>query len=326
MTNNNIKYLANNVHPFSINDIKRKVGQYTQHQEGPLFVALGGIHGNEYAGIEALNRIFRQLEVLKPIIKGTFVGIAGNVTALQQNRRFIDQDLNRQWLPEKIAHVRETPKYLLQTNEECQQKELITLLDRVRNDKKHTSLSLLDLHTTSAKGGTYCIAPTHHGSQQLALNLPIPTIIGLEKVVNGTTMHYCNSESMTSFCLEAGQHENPASADRMEAAIWLTLVAVGCLAAVDVPDLEKHKAILAKLGENRPHLVNFLYRHPVAIEDEFVMKEGYKNFQLITKGEHLANDKNGKIIAPFGGMILMPLYQKQGEDGFFIVEEVLTNE
>ena len=51
------------------------------------------------------------------------------------------------------------------------------------------------------------------------------------------------------------------------------------------------------------------------------MKPGYRNFQRITKGEELAMDKKGPIYAPKEGMIIMPLYQNSGNDGFFLVEE-----
>mgnify|MGYP000026465552 CR=1 FL=1 len=73
-----------------------------------------------------------------------------------------------------------------------------------------------------------------------------------------------------------------------------------------------------------PSQVNVVYRHPIEEEDEFEMKPGYSNFQKIENGELLAKDKHGEIKSHKDGLILMPLYQKKGEDGFFIVEEVKT--
>jgi succinylglutamate desuccinylase len=35
----------------------------------------------------------------------------------------------------------------------------------------------------------------------------------------------------------------------------------------------------------------------------------------------LATDKNGDITTPTDGFLLMPLYQKQGEEGFFVVRD-----
>jgi succinylglutamate desuccinylase len=50
------------------------------------------------------------------------------------------------------------------------------------------------------------------------------------------------------------------------------------------------------------------------------MLPGFNNFDKIVKGQPLAKDKNGPIYASIDGYILMPLYQKQGEDGFFIIQ------
>jgi succinylglutamate desuccinylase len=51
------------------------------------------------------------------------------------------------------------------------------------------------------------------------------------------------------------------------------------------------------------------------------MHPGFTNFQKVKKGELLAHDNKGEIICPHVGLILMPLYQKQGEDGFFLIRE-----
>jgi succinylglutamate desuccinylase len=50
----------------------------------------------------------------------------------------------------------------------------------------------------------------------------------------------------------------------------------------------------------------------------FKMFPGFQNFSPIRKGEPLATDRHGIVYAPNGGCILMPLYQGQGNDGFFI--------
>jgi len=54
------------------------------------------------------------------------------------------------------------------------------------------------------------------------------------------------------------------------------------------------------------------------------MNPDYKNFQPISKGEILASDNDLNVSAPDDGLILMPLYQKRGDDGFFLIREVLA--
>ena len=48
----------------------------------------------------------------------------------------------------------------------------------------------------------------------------------------------------------------------------------------------------------------------------------YRNFDKIYKGELLAHDAHGEIRALCDGLILMPLYQKQGSDGFFVIKDI----
>jgi succinylglutamate desuccinylase len=76
---------------------------------------------------------------------------------------------------------------------------------------------------------------------------------------------------------------------------------------------------LADAAKDLPKLTQFIYKHTLLPNDEFEMLPGFKNFDKIVKGEQLAKDKNGPIYAESDGYILMPLYQKQGEDGFFII-------
>ncbi len=62
--------------------------------------------------------------------------------------------------------------------------------------------------------------------------------------------------------------------------------------------------------------------HRIRAGDAFQMLPNFKNFQAVRKGQALARDIHGWILAPEDGLILMPLYQKQGSDGFFLVKEV----
>jgi succinylglutamate desuccinylase len=305
----------------------RVLGVYRGTKEGPFFVAMGAIHGNEAAGVHALQSVFRQLDALKIPFCGHFVGLKGNMRALKQQKRFIDVDLNRQWHREKSDLIYQTPIHQLKTSEEFEQKELLHLFYRYRNEFKadfnNKSTILLDLHTFSAKkGGAYSIATRNGESQSWASQLNVPTIVGLESVIKGTTMHFFNDFDMTSFCFEAGQHDDPISIHRMEAAIWLTLVNIGCIERRDVPNYNVHYSYLHNVGQYLPKVVEFAYRHAIRPSDKFKMETGFTNFMSVQKGQILATDKDGLVRSPVDGMILMPLYQKQGEDGFFIVRKI----
>ena len=95
---------------------------------------------------------------------------------------------------------------------------------------------------------------------------------------------------------------------------------IGCIRAEDVEN--RHDKLLIEYSKDLPKVVNLVERYSITPEDGFKMLPDYKNFQSIKKGEKLAMSVKGEIHASVDGRILMPLYQKQGEEGFFIVQEV----
>ncbi len=304
----------------TLTGVKRILGHYGDASSGPLFIVMGGIHGNEQAGIHALESVFKQLEANQPAFQGEFYGVAGNLKAIESGQRFIDHDLNRVWFKEKIDSIRKTPRALIDKSEDIEQKELLILFDRLKKQNEGRQLVMLDLHTTSAKTGTFTIATVQPESRNLSMVLRVPVITNLDTVIKSTTLNYFKENAFTAFAFEAGHHYDPECIVRMEAAIWLSLGYLNCLRAEDIPSLNKHIRILDECGKDYPKMVRFLYRHHVEDKDHFIMKPGYKNFQKVDEKEHLANDVEGPIFSPYKGMILMPLYQKKGEDGFFIIE------
>lgn len=301
--------------------MERIIGRYGKFGAAKTFIIFAGIHGNEKAGIIALKELFAEFEAQQIEFNGTVLGIAGNIAALEQNARFIHKDLNRQWYLSKIKKLGALPFGLLNTVEDLEQKEILELIQDIVDDKG-TQLMLIDLHTTSAKGGCFCITNTNPRSTELALQIPVPVINGMTSKISGTTLEYFDQLGLPAIAFEAGQHAEPEAVNRIKAGLVSVFSKTACLAE---SAMEKYQAAYDKMEQDYahlPHNVNVLYRHPVEEEDAFEMIEGYTNFQKISKGEVLAHDKKGSILAPYSGLILMPLYQKKGNDGFFIVEEI----
>ena len=65
--------------------------------EGPLLVLFAGIHGNEPAGIRAIDGLAEELMARSEEFLGTLYVITGNQRALELGVRYIDTDLNRLW-------------------------------------------------------------------------------------------------------------------------------------------------------------------------------------------------------------------------------------
>jgi succinylglutamate desuccinylase len=79
-------------------------------------------------------------------------------------------------------------------------------------------------------------------------------------------------------------------------------------------------ALLRSDGANLPKVVRLHSVYRIVPEDHFKMRPGYRNFQRVRRGEHLADDRNGPVLAKTDGYVLMPLYQNLGHEGFFLVQ------
>ncbi len=307
---------------------KRIIGTYQGDEKGPLFIAFGSMHGNEPAGVKALDIMFKMLEV-EPItnpdfhFKGRFIGLRGNLRAIAANKRFIKRDLNRQWTVENIAKAKRFPEFLLDS-EERELKEIISLIEQEIETYQPEKIVVLDLHTTTAEGGIFSISTDDEESVRIAIDLHAPVIKGMLNSISGTTLHYFNKENfhrdIVTITFESGQHEDPLSVNRAIAAITSCMRTIGCVKANDVE--HRHDDLLIEYSRTLPKVAELITCHHIQPGDGFEMKPGFLNFQKVTKGEVLARDKNGIIRAEVDGHLLMPLYQKQGEDGFFLIREL----
>ncbi|MEL6986241.1 MAG: succinylglutamate desuccinylase/aspartoacylase family protein [Bacteroidota bacterium] len=307
--------------------MERIIGRYSGEEKGPLLVCFGGMHGNEPAGINALHLMFKMLEV-EPItnpqfkFKGRLLGLRGNLKAIQQDKRYIQKDLNRQWTKERVDFAKQNPMETLDP-EDQEIKELIAIIENEIETYQPEKLVVLDLHTTTAFGGIFSIATNDEESLRIAIELHAPVILGMLDGISGTSLHYFNNDNFkpdtVAVCFESGQHNEKLSTNRAIAAITNCLRTIGCVEASHVENL--HDALLKEYSDGLPKVSELVLCHTIHEGDNFEMLPNYKNFQRVNKGEVLAKDRHGEITSPADGLILMPLYQKQGEDGFFIIRE-----
>jgi succinylglutamate desuccinylase len=184
----------------------------------------------------------------------------------------------------------------------------------------------LDLHSTSAPGVPFAMIPDEPGSRDLALALPLPVILGLLELVDSTLLVYMRRLGHVTLGIEAGQNDDERSVDHHEAALWLALVQTGILAASQVADLPRHRALLEAARGDLPHLMAVEHRHAIRELDAFRMVPGYTNVQRVRAGDILAHDRQGPVRAARDGILMLPLYQAQGDDGFFFGREVPVKE
>ena len=310
-------------------EMQRIIGRFTGQHRGPLLIGIGGLHGNEPAGIKALEQMFSMLKI-EPLtnpqfsFNGRLLGIRGNLRAMKEGKRFIVKDLNRQWSEENIERVLQAPSYTLDS-EDQEMKEIIELVRDEIEEYRPDKTIVLDFHTTTAFGGIFCIPTNDPESIRIAAELHAPVITGLLDTVKATSLHYFNTKNfgreMVPICFESGQHNEELSVHRAIAALTNCMRTIGCVKAEYVEN--RHDSILIEYSKDLPKVAELINKHTIEEGDDFRMEPGYKNFQRVKQGELLARDKNGPIYASADGLILMPLYQKQGNDGFFLIKTMI---
>ncbi|MFG0316147.1 MAG: succinylglutamate desuccinylase/aspartoacylase family protein [Planctomycetota bacterium JB042] len=294
------------------------IGSYSTGRPGPIVVVTAGVHGNEPAGTLALRRVFDALERDRVPLKGKLLGLAGNVDALDRKVRFVERDLNRGWHSDLVRDLLARGDAAAEDRE---QRELASIFVGLFAEAR-TPVTFLDVHSTSAGGAPFCAISDTMRNRRLAFALPVPVILGLEESIDGTMLSYLDDLGHVACVFEGGQHDDPLTVDHDEDAIWITLVTAGCLAASDVKDLGRRRARLEAASKGIPHVVEIVHREAVRPDDGFVMRPGYVNFQAIRKGEPLAARADGEVRSTWNARILMPLYQEQGDDGFFVVRAI----
>ncbi len=309
--------------------MERIIGKYTGNKKGPLLICFGGMHGNEPAGIRALEELFERLEK-EPLrnpdfqFNGRLLGIRGNLRAIQTGERYLQKDLNRQWTKENVDRITATPSSLLEA-EDLEIKEILALVQSEINTYQPSKIVVLDLHTTTAHGGIFTVVTDTPESIQIGIELHAPVIQGLLEGIVGTTLHYFNTNHFkvptVAICFESGQHQEELSITRAVSALINCLRTIGCVAPSHIET--KHDEVLQEYSDGLPKLTQLIKIHHIQSGDQFNMRPGYKNFQWLEKGLVIADDKNGPIVIEEDCFLLMPLYQKQGNDGFFLIREVV---
>jgi succinylglutamate desuccinylase len=315
--------------------ISPRIGSHTGAARGPLVIITGAIHGNEPAGVLALRKVFETLQALPADIpfRGKLVGFIAHLPAFLQNRRFFHEDLNRLWERERLGQIHaQSPN--LRTEDEQTMLNLYRHIQAEVDAYRPEQLVILDLHTTSADDGLFCIPTDEQASLSLARSLYVPVVLNLFDNVRGTLLrfsveggfrsHAAMPDEVLGVAFEAGQHKDPLAIDRSIAAIFNCLRQVNCLPA-DTPDSGGYSARLRTDSAGLPKVVRLHSVHSILPADAFLMRPGYRNFQPIFTGEHLADDRNGPVLAQTDGHILMPLYQPLGKEGFFVVKEKKDN-
>ncbi len=281
---------------------------------GSTMVFFAGIHGNETAGVNALNNALKTIG--NNDVNGEIYGVYGNIKALKENKRYLDADLNRLWTLEQLNEL-EYKKGL--NHEEQEQKELFYFINQLLASHQGP-MYFIDLHTTSSKTLPFITINDALINRKFSSCFPIPVVLGIEEYLEGPLLSYLNTLGYVSLGFESGQHTDPLAIKNCEAFIYLALKYSGHLINHDKEKIKTNRNILKVASRQISSIFEVIYKYHIQPNEVFSMEEGFKSFQKIKKGTLLATTDRTPIFSDYSAKLFMPLYQKSGNDGFFIIK------
>jgi len=299
----------------------RLIGELSGNIEGPTVVVFAGIHGNEPAGVLALEQIFKSLENMDPEhVNGNLIALRGNLPALDRKKRFLTQDLNRMWTEKSIQHITGKDPDTLSSEE----KELLQIGAQLESilAEYEGPFYFIDLHTTSSDTIPFITVNDALINRKFARLFRVPTILGIEEFLEGPLLSYINERGYLGMGFESGSHNSRESISNNIALMWLVLWHCGIVTKMEAEALRKYEEQLERSSKGNHHFYEITHREVITDEDDFNMLPGFRNFQRIKKGRPLARNNSHEINADRSTLIFMPLYQEQGEEGFFYIRRI----
>ena len=288
---------------------------------GPTLICTAGIHGNEPAGVRALEHLRGVLSSYESSFKGRLLGLRGNLGALERRVRYVARDLNRMWpnVPGDSALV---PGAAFRSAEAQEMTELAECIECAMNEASGHGVYFLDLHTTSAVSIPFGVINDTISCRDFALHFPVPIILGLEEHVSSTIADWALSTGCVTMGFEAGQHDDPNAVQLHESAVLVALDAAAIAPASLKESVESAREKLHNAARGQPGFVEIIHRHVVTDASVFTMQPGFVNFDCVQRGQLLAHENGTALTAGVGARLFMPLYQQQGDDGYFLARPV----
>ncbi len=287
-----------------------------------LVLCFAGIHGNEHEGVQAATQVFQTLRAQNIPLQGRFVALRGNMKALAENKRFLEEDLNRLWSDE-FVHIARTHRH-----DHPEFEELAALCDAVEGLQidNYRQRIFIDLHETSAENGIFTVVKDYTQSSFLVDRLHSPVVFNIHESLHNTTIQYMHEHGFIALAFEGGKIGNPNTVKNHRHILWQTLLHTELVRRADVPQEVEQYEELRAFSEKLPKYLKLDYCHKIREGDAFEMMPDFRNYDRIKRGDLLAHDRHREIRSQYDGFLLMPLYQKKGNDGFLIVSEVGADE
>lgn len=331
-------------------EARRVICSLVSPKPGPTLIAVGGIHGNEPAGIEAAQTVGRLLDHAGGLARGRFVALRGNLAALSvdpenplNNPRYLAQDLNRlfscQPCPEPgRGNASQTELQTELPRGHADQTEHPNP-DRYERDRLREAIDdaareatgpivLLDFHTTSSDSPPFIAVEDSLPARRFAQRLLLPLVLGVEEELTGLLMDDATRRiSAVALTVEGGRHENPRAAHTLESVLWIALENLGLIGRGAKTSLGKSpsRSARAASGPHAGRTYDTRHREPVSTLP-YLPAAGLGPFSPVRAGKSVIAHQAGRPLhAAESGLLFMPNLQRDirpGDDAYFVVRRV----
>lgn len=259
--------------------------------EGKHLLMVGGIHGNEPSGVQAMIQMHQKLVSGEIVLKsGKISFLLGNPEAYKQEVRYIDEDLNRAFSGERRDSV-----------------EYQRVLEIRNFIQSQTDIHfLMDFHSVSTGDFQILVYNIGHPeNMDLALKLSsIPTRFAYHPDhIRAPMIEEVSQYDISSIAIECGNHSSPEAIDIASQHMNNAMVYFGMCDGT-ITKLED--------GEKVKRYKSFQVVEP---RDNFKYTlEGITTGTWISEGQVFAEDSAGPHVAPKDCFIMMPTKEVRDSD------------
>lgn len=269
-----------------------KIVEKQGKNKGKKLVVLVGVHGNEVCGVKAADFLLPKLKI--KFGKVTF--IYANLKAIKQNKRFVEQNLNRCFFNQQSLEIE-------QSLEGKTAKEIMPYLDEAD--------AMLDIHASLTKDSVPFVICDES-------NIDVAKRFRVSKVVCnicpfhlGSTDSYMNLQNKPGFCFECGYADDQRTQDVAEEVVISFLTHYGCIEGKLNPPSTNQEII---------KIVN-LYRNKYG---SFKSKTYFGDFDRMKEKTLIGFDGDKEVYVDKGKVVLFVRDRENiNEECFLVGEEVL---
>lgn len=270
-----------------------KVIEKTGEKQGKNVVVLAGVHGDESFGVKMLEELIPKLN----INAGKVTFIFANLKAINENKRFMEANLNR-------CFFRKQPKNIVNTLEGKTAREIISYLDEAD--------FMLDIHASFTRDSIPFII-CQPQSFEFAKILPFNILSwNWDEFEPGSTDYYMNIQNKIGICIECGYMYDVKSEERGKKALMNFLIKTGII-----------KGQVKEIGKKRYLKLTSLYKN---WKGAFRKSRYFPDFEKLKKRTLIGFDGNKEVFAEKDNYILFVRDMEElGEECFLVAEETLLN-